>query len=61
MSHLSGIKRLDYYSVIQITDHIWVNQANNLPLTKWEIDNFVNLTLAGDYWAYFQGATLEMA
>jgi hypothetical protein len=61
MSEFSGIKSLDYYSMYKIADHVWVNQANNLPLTDWEIDNYANITQADDYTAYVEGATLDLA
>ena len=60
MSNLSGIKSLDYYDMWKIADHVLSNQANNLPLTEWEIDNYVNITQANDYQFYVESATLEM-
>ena len=61
MSNLSGIQNLDYYEVWPIADHILCNQANNLPLENWHIDNYANIIMAYDYTFYAETKTLEMA
>ena len=60
MSNFSGIKSLDYYDMWKIADHVLSNQANNLPLSDWELDNYENITIANDYTFYAEVATLEM-
>jgi hypothetical protein len=60
MSNFSGIKSLDYYDMWKIADHVLSNQANNLPLTEWEIDNYVNITQADDYVSYVEAANMEL-
>jgi len=60
MSILSGIKSLDYFNMWKIGDHVLCNQANNLPLTDWELDNYVNITQANDYQFHLETATIEM-
>jgi hypothetical protein len=60
MSNFSGIKSLDYYDMWKIADHVSGNQANNLPLTEWEIDNYVNITQANDYSFFVEAADMEM-
>jgi hypothetical protein len=60
MSNFSGIKNLDYHGMLQIADHILSNQANNLPLTEWELDNYVEIIKANDYASYARAANMEM-
>ena len=60
MSNFSGIKSLDYYDMWKIADHVLSNQANNLPLTEWELDNYVNIIQATDYTSYVEAGNLEM-
>ncbi len=60
MSNFSGIKSLDYYDMWKIADHVFSNEANNLPLTQWEKDNYVNITQADDYVSYVEAANMEM-
>ena len=59
MSNFSGIQNLDYYNMWRIADHVLSNQANNLPLTQWEIDNYVNITKANDYTFFVEAVTTE--
>jgi len=44
----------------KIADHVLGNQANNLPLTEWELDNYVNITQANDYSFFVEAADMEM-
>ena len=60
MSNFSGIKDLDYYNLWKIADHVLSNQANNLPLTDWELDNYDNITIANDFVFLTEAPTLEM-
>ncbi len=45
---------------MKIADHVLSNQANNLPLTEWELDNYVEIIQAIDYVSYAQAANMEM-
>jgi hypothetical protein len=60
MSNFSGLTSLDYYNIWKIADHVLSNQANNLPLTEWELDNYVEIIQAIDYVSYAQAANMEM-
>ncbi len=61
MKQNSGIKKLDYYELWQIADHILVNEAHNLPLQNWQVENYDKIMRANDYTFEIDFKTQEMA